>query len=63
MAYTSRADLAKAVRSKPESEGTPEKQPGCSECFKDGWPPDSTSAGCEHGMWVRGQSAVEQVDP
>lgn len=64
MAYTSRADLAKAVRSTTEKPAdSAEKQPGCSECFKDGWPPDSTSVGCEHGMWVRGQSAVEQVDP
>lgn len=53
MAYTTRADLAKSVRS-PKADSPTEEQPGCSECFKDGWPPESTSVGCEHGMWIRG---------
>lgn len=60
MAYTSRADLAKAVRSTPEKSADPEKQPGCTDCFSDGWPEgEHTAVGCEHGTWIRGQSAVE----
>lgn len=56
MAYTSRADLAKAVRSKPEpsiDSTNTDKQPGCTDCFEDGWPPESTAVGCEHGTWIR----------
>lgn len=53
MAYTSRVALAKSVQS-PRQDLVAEKQPGCADCFKDGWPPESTSVGCEHGMWVRG---------
>lgn len=56
MAYTSRADLAKSVRSDKApapTETQTEKQPDCSECFEDGWPPESTAVGCEHGMWIR----------
>lgn len=56
MAYTSRAALAKSVQS-PRQDLVAVKQPGCTDCFKDGWPPESTSVGCEHGMWVR--STVE----
>jgi hypothetical protein len=57
MAYTSRADLAKAVRSTTEKSAdstSPEKQPGCTDCFKDGWPEgEHTAVGCEHGTWIR----------
>lgn len=36
-------------------EGNPSARPGplCPQCFEDGWPSDSTSAGCAHGMWIR----------
>lgn len=26
----------------------------CPQCFPDGWPPEVTSVGCEHGTWTTG---------
>lgn len=45
-------------------EGNPSACPGplCPECFSDGWPSESTSAGCAHGMWIREMQPTQEVD-